>query len=161
MLQDDKRYIHGSLAEKLEYNVYEENKVLKAKKTQKSYNKLKMKAIRSLFVIFIFAGILVFRYALITELNYKIDSKTKEYNTVRDLNTRLNVNIESKMNLNKIRERAEARLGMQKPDKYQIVYVNVPKKDFSVKADSDKENNDSGIISSLMDKVGKISQLLY
>lgn len=163
MIQKGKSYVYGTAAEKLEYDVYEENPVLKAKKTEKSQNRVKLKMIFNIFIIFALCFAVIFRYALITELNYKINKTNISYNIIKNENTRLKVGVEKDTDLQKIKEIAEKKLGMQKPDKFQIVYVNVPKADFTIVADAAKV--DSSIKSSLFlgieNKVEKFTHLLY
>lgn len=164
MIQTGKNYVYGTAAEKLEYNVYEENKVLKAKKQAKSNNKIKLKAVCFVLVIFASCLVLMYRYALITELNYNISKLEKEYNEIRNQNSRLKLAIEKDMDLNKVREIAEKRLGMQKPDRYQMVYINVPKNDCTKVAESYKHSKDkanNNMFAVLLDKVGKFTRLLY
>jgi len=60
---------------------------------------------------------------------------TEEYNRLRDENRALNVEIETSINLDYVKEFAETRLNMHKPDSYQIVTVSVPKSDYSVVVD--------------------------
>lgn len=163
MIQKGKSYVYGTAAEKLEYDVYEENKVLKAKKNEKTQNKVKLKMVLNIFIVFSLCFGVIFRYALITELNYKINKTNISYNDIKNENSRLKVDVEKQMDLQKIREIAEKKLGMQKPDKFQIAYVNVPKTDFTIVADSVKD--ESGIKGNLflgiLNKAEKFTHLLY
>ncbi|MFZ5985964.1 MAG: cell division protein FtsL [Bacillota bacterium] len=158
----DKSYIHGTAARKLEYDVYEENKVLNAKRKQRSSNKVKIKLILSLLVIFSLGSLVMYRYTQITELNYRIDKELKAYNEVKNENIRIKVSIENNLDIQKIKEVAEKKLGMQKPDKHQITYVKVPRNDFTVVSSEVKRDKDGpGVLSALMSKVDKLSKLLY
>jgi cell division protein FtsL len=163
LIQKGKSYIYGTAAEKLEYDVYEENKVLKAKKVQKTQNKVKLKMVFNILIVFILFFGVMYRYALITELNYKINKTNISYNEIKNENARTKVEVEKQMDLQKIKETAEKKLGMQKPDKFQVVYVNVPKSDYTVVADNVKE--DSGVKNNLflgiLNKVEEFTHLLY
>jgi cell division protein FtsL len=163
LIQKGKSYIYGATAEKLEYDVYEENKVLKAKKTEKTQNKVKLKMVFNILIVFVLIFSVMYRYALITELNYKINKTNISYNEIKNENSRLKVDVEKQMDLQKIKEIAEKKLGMQKPDKYQIEYVNVPKSDYTRVADAAKI--DSGVKSNLflgiLNKVEEFTHLLY
>jgi len=164
LIQTGKNYVYGTAAEKLEYNVYEENKVLKAKKQAKSSSKVKLRAVCFVLVIFASCLVLMYRFALITELNYNINKLEKEYNLIRNENSRLKLAIEKDMDLNKVKKIAEERLGMQKPDKYQMVYINVPKNDYTKVAESYKHTKDKAndnMFAVLLDKVSKFTRLLY
>jgi len=125
------QYIQGATAEKITYDVYEENKVLKTKKKQKSYMAVKFKAVICLMTIFAFGSIVMYRYATITQMNYSLAKQTKVYNDLAKENSIVNVQIEQAMDLQKVRNIAENTLGMQKPEKYQINYVSVSKDNFT------------------------------
>lgn len=128
----NKNYINGTSARKLDYNVYEENKVLKEKKKHKSNNKIKSKMIFSIMIVFALGFVILGRYATLTQLNYSVSNYTNEYKELQDKNVKLKVEIQSKTDLKKVKQIAEQKFGMQKPDKYQIIYVDVPKTDFTV-----------------------------
>lgn len=163
MIEKGNRYVHGSTAEKLQYDVYQENKVLKAKKRYRNNNKAKLKTICYVMMLFLACLTVIYRYAMITELNYKIAKINKSYNELRNENTRLKVEIDKETDLNKIRAAAESRLGMQRPDKYQIVYVNVPKIDFTetVETNTPANNTKSDMFAIVWNKMGRLTHLLY
>ncbi|MDP4179783.1 MAG: cell division protein FtsL [Bacillota bacterium] len=140
MLAEKEKYVYGTAAPKIEYDVYENNKVLKAKKRDKRNNKVKLKAVFCILVFFVSFSCIIFMYAQITEMDYKINKATKEYNEQKNDNLRLSLELQKNLDLNRIREVAQTRLDMQKPDKHQIIYINVPKTDFTELADKDKEN---------------------
>lgn len=125
------QYVQGATAEKIEYDVYEENKVLKTKKRQKSYVAVKFKAVCCLMAIFALGSFVMYRYATITQMNYTLTKQTKVYNSLVNENAILNVQIEQAMDLQNVRNVAENTLGMQKPEKYQINYVSVSKNDYT------------------------------
>lgn len=156
-------YVQGTAAEKIEYNVYEENEVLKAKKQQKSNNKSKVKIVFTVLIAFACCLTLIFRYAQITEMNYKLLKINKQYNEIRNENSRLKVEIEKKLDLQTIKANAETRLGMQKPDRHQVVRVSIPKTDFTQVADEYKNINSGNktAFSKVLDKLSKITGLLY
>ncbi len=161
MSKAKRNYVYGTSAEKIDYDVYKENRVLKEKRKRRSNNKVKFKIIFNIFLAFSLGIIIILRYAMITEMSYNINMKTKELNNIVNENSRLRVEIENNMNLAKVKEIAENKLGMQKPDKYQIVYLNIPKGDFSVVSERYKEASAEDKINSLLDKVKNLAQLLY
>lgn len=80
-----------------------------------------------------FAVLLVIscRYSLInTSFNEKEKLKT-ELAVVQKKNAQLQVNIEQGMNINTIEQEAKERLGMQKLDNNQKVYVSLSKQDYT------------------------------
>lgn len=125
------QYVQGATAEKITYDVYEENKLLKTKKKQKSYMAAKFKAVFCLITIFAFGSLVMYRYATITQMNYSLTKQTKAYNDLVKENSLINVQIGQAMDLQKVRSVAENTLGMQKPEKYQINYVSVSKDNFT------------------------------
>lgn len=159
----DKNYIQGTAARKLEYDVYEENKILKQKKKQRVNNKIKVKVVFAFMVLFVLSGLVMYRYALITDLNYKINSKMNELTEIKNENTRLGVKIERELDLQKIQKFAEENLGMQKPDKSQCTFVKVPRSDFTTASSNDEGKGRSGnnIFEELLGKVDKLTGFLY
>lgn len=163
MKHDGKNYIYGTAAKKIEYDVYEENKVLKQKKQQRINGKAKLKGVLAILVIFAASLLLMYRYALITELNYKVSDLENTYNKIKNENSILRVQIENEMSLSKVKEIAEVRLGMQSPDRYQKIYIRVPKSDITRVAEKykEEEKGNDNLIASLMNKVGKLTGLIY
>jgi len=100
--------------------------------------KIKTPAFRfALAVIFIFsiAFIILLRYAMITEVTENNLLLKKQYEEIAEDNKRINVEIDSNVNLSKVEEIAINRLGMKKPEKYQMVYIDVVGDDFVKTAD--------------------------
>lgn len=161
-------YVHGAAAEALEqerveYNIYEENELLKAKRRQKANNVAKIKIVFAVIIGFTSFFVLIYRYNYITGMNYDLHKMDKQYNEIRNENSRLKVEIEQKLDLQTLKETAEKRLEMQKPDKYQTIRVNVPKTDYTRVADEYKNTKslDSNVFSQIIDKVSKFTSLLY
>ena len=139
MIQKDYNYINGNAARQLDYDVYEENKVLKAKKQYKNNRAAKLKLVLSIISVFAAGLLIVFRFALITQMSYNINESEKTYNKIRNENSLIRMQVEKDADLTRIKELAETKLGMQKPDKSQIVYVRVPKSDYTVVLNSPEE----------------------
>ena len=131
MLAEKEKYYYGTAAPKIDYDVYENNKVLKAKKRQKRNNKVKLKAVFCILIFFLSFSHIIYMYAQVTEMDYKLNKDNKILNEHKNENIRLKLEIQKNLDLNRIREIAQTRLDMQKPDKHQIIYVNVPKTDFT------------------------------
>lgn len=163
MIQAGKYYVNGTSAEKIQYDVYQENKVLKAKKNYKENNKLKYRMVLCILTVFAISCTVMYRYALITEMNYKLDKTYKIFNEIKDENQRLKVDIKKGTDLSVIKEIAEKKLGMQKPDKYQIAYVRVPKSDFTKLAATNNHagKKEDNAFSSVFTKVGEFTGFLY
>jgi cell division protein FtsL len=77
-------------------------------------------------IIFAIGMLVLFRYASITELGYRLNEQNKLYEEVSNENKRISVDIARQVNLSDIRRIAEERLKMQEPQSYQIVHIEVP-----------------------------------
>jgi len=131
LLAEKEKYYYGTAAPKIDYDVYENNKVLKAKKRQKRNNKVKLKAVFCILIFFLSFSHIIYMYAQVTEMDYLLNKDNKVLNEHKNENIRLKLEIQKNLDLNRIREIAQTKLDMQKPDKHQIIYVNVPKTDFT------------------------------
>ncbi len=162
MKQTDSGYIYGTSPKKLKYDVYETNPVLKARKANKIKKKAKARLVLYTVVFFILAFILIYRYTMLTDVNYRIIKLEKTYENIRVANMHAQVEIGKATDLEKIREIAEGRLGMQKPDRAQIVYVNVPKEDVTSVSDVYKSKNTggNGFFAVVFDKIVKFFGLI-
>jgi len=155
LVQKRNSYVYGSTAEKIEYDVYEHNEVLKEKKKYRANRLIKARMVAEILLIFTLGLILMYRYAQIADINFKISSKERQYEELRNENSRLKVAIENATNLSKITQIAQEELGMQKPDKYQIVYIEVPKTSFTVTSEQYKEDveKDTTFLAKLVNKI--------
>jgi len=163
LIEKRETYVYGTAAKKIEYDVYEHNEILKEKKKVRTNNKAKVKIVFTLMVVFSMFFLIMYRYAMITELNYEIARAESDFSKIKDNNARLLVEIEKETDLRKIKEIAEEKLNMQKPDKFQTVYISVPKNDFTVVADAYKEmgKENTNVLSALLEEASKFAQLLY
>jgi len=126
-------YIHGATARKFSSNIHEKEKndILKTKKKKKNNINIKIKIIIGILVIFVMFIIAMYRYTLITELNYNLVNLNSQYEKIKNQNSIYRIKIEQETDLPRIKEIAEQKLNMQKPNKHQIIYVNIQKKDFT------------------------------
>ncbi|HHW32319.1 MAG TPA: cell division protein FtsL [Clostridiaceae bacterium] len=162
MKHGSENYVYGTAVPKIEYDVYEDNKVLKEKKKQKAKYKVRLRIVFTIIFVFAASLLLMSRYALITELNYQVSDLDRKYNEIKNENSRLKVQIETEMSLSKVKEMAETRLGMQSPDRYQKVYIRVPKNDVTKVAKNYMEENDKSnkLFAFLMNIVNKMIGLI-
>jgi len=153
------KYVYGSVAENDKndvYDPYEENAVLKSKKTARSNTKVKAKIIFNIFIIFGMCAIIMFRYALISQMNYDSNKLSKQYVAMQNENDLIAFDINKAEGLESIREVAENKLNMHKPDKSQIVYVNIPKEDVTILA----SKNQSKVLVMVKDAGNSIKKFL-
>lgn len=118
-------------------NPYEKKKntALKDKKDKKkkeTKKQLKSRAKIVIYIAVIFSSLLAISYrnSLINE-SFSKNAKLKETLSITEKeNEQLQVNIENSLNLSNIEKLAKEKLGMQKLDNSQKVYVSLPKKDY-------------------------------
>ena len=121
-------------------------KTTKTKSNNNQSNKTKEKKnyfIKIVYIIGVFSILYVisYRYAIINaRFNEKENLKTK-LSEIQKLNQQLTVSIEQGMNINKIEQEAKEKLGMQKLDNNQKVYINLEKSDYTESSNNsyDKE----------------------
>jgi len=78
---------------------------------------------------FAFALAIVCRYAMINNMNMENIRLKKELENINNSTAQLKLAAERQVNLSEIEEYAKINLGLQKPQNYQIEYINVDKKD--------------------------------
>lgn len=116
-------------------NPYSKKKTstLKKKKVQEQSQKhLKshIKVVRNILIVFSILFAISYQNSLINEsFNRKAELQSQLATTQKE-NEQLRVSIENSLNLTNIEKIAKERLGMQKLDESQKVYVNLPKKDY-------------------------------
>ncbi len=102
------------------------------KKAPKAIPKVKKKNKANVFLgisIFAVALTIMLRYAMINNMNMENISLKKELETTSNVNAQLQLVAEKQINLSEIEEYAKNNLGFQKPQNYQIEYINVDKED--------------------------------
>ena len=127
------------------YDVKKRSTAKKVNKKQAVKSKMKPKAKIALYVAISFAVLfgLSYRNSLITESFNKKEKLKEQLSSVQKENEQLKVNIESSLNLNNIEKQAKELLGMQKLDKKQKFYINLPKKDYIEPASEEVEVQES------------------
>lgn len=135
-------YQYGTSPRKLEpeyepqVNPYSKKKsnALKKKSTNNKVQKRKLKthikAVMYIVMIFGVFFIISYRNSLINEKFSKNEKLKSTLAVTQKENEQLQVNIENNLNLNNIEKIAREKLGMQKLDNSQKVYVSLPKKDY-------------------------------
>lgn len=147
----------GSLARKLEtqrkeemYESVQSNPVIREIRLKRERKEKKLGMVAKVLVLFTLALLVIFRYARITELGYEYNKYNDQYENVKAENERLNVEIEKSINLAHIREVAEGKLKMGKPDAYQTVPIEVKRLDVTELSESEQKE-EKGLLSSIYD----------
>lgn len=99
-------------------------------KKQKKQLKSHIKAVMYIGVIFAVLFAISYRNSLINESFSKNEKLKNTLAVTQKENEQLQVNIENSLNLSNIEKLAREKLGMQKLDNSQKVYVSLPKKDY-------------------------------
>lgn len=105
------------------------SKEQKDKKIAKKEKKAKIKAILYVAVVFSILLVISYRNSQITEKFAEVKNLKSNLAAVQKENEQLEVGIQSSINLNKIEKEAKEKLGMQKLDNAQKIYVSLQKKD--------------------------------
>lgn len=88
------------------------------------------KNVALIFAVFLVLLTISYRSSLINEKFAALQSAKEKLSAIEKTNGQLEVNIESSLNLGNVEESAKEKLGMQKLDNSQKVYVNLDKKDY-------------------------------
>ena len=128
-------YESGSAARKIDYT-YDEKKARRknVNKKAKAQPKSKAKASSVIMIVCVFtmALVLVYRYNIINEKNLKSQSLASDLTKAESALVTSQIDVEQNTDLNEIEAYAKQKLGMQKPDKNQTIYVDTSKTNNSV-----------------------------
>ena len=102
------------------------NEKLKTKRHLKS----NVKVVGSVILIFASLFVISYRNSLINESFNQNENLKSNLAALEKENEQLRVNLENSLNLNNIEKLAEEKLGMQKLDSTQKIYVSLDKKDY-------------------------------
>lgn len=149
-------YEAGSAARKLEY-VEVKKKVVKNKNNtlNKKNTKRKTSSIAMILFVFSMALVLVYRYNVINEKNLLSQSLADDLVKAESALLTSQIEVDQSTDLNQIEAYAKQKLGMQKPDKNQTIYVDTSKTSNSLEVQSDTTflKNITGKISNFFDKI--------
>ena len=145
-------YEYGTTPRKLqpEYNPQKQKKQKKYKEQLKINEKQKRenmklekkkhnKNVAFIIAIFLILLAISYRSSLINERFSAIQKDKETLSALQKTNDQLEVSIESSLNLKNVEEVAKDKLGMQKLENDQKVYVNLDKKDYVEAASEDIE----------------------
>lgn len=116
----------------------------KLKKAQAIEKRKNVKHILEIGVVFVLLLTISYRYALINSKFSQKESLKASLAELQKQNAQLKVSIEQGMNINNIEQAAKEKLGMQKLDNNQKVYITLQKKDYvesSTNSEEEKEES--------------------
>ena len=146
------RYTYGTGALKIE-------QPMPRKKVSRGTSKKLRKSVRSnilgILIITSLAFLLLARYAIITEKTARLTKLRAEYETAEGVVVQKEFNLEREVDLKKIEEIATTRLNMQRPEKHQMVYINMNNSDYTETADL-KTMSGGGFFASVAGGIHKI-----
>lgn len=123
-------YENGSAARKIEY-IEERRKTQVRKnrtnKVKKTNTKKRTSSIVMILCIFSMALVLVYRFNVINEKNLKSQSLADDLIKAESALLTSQMEVEQNTDLNQIESYAKQKLGMQKPNKNQTIYVDTSK----------------------------------
>ncbi len=126
-----KKYPKKSTARKTkETSKKEVNKKQKQKKKEKRELKIEVKIMAYIAIGFAVLLAISYRNSVINEKFAQNKNLKSDLATLQKENEQLEVSIESSLNLKTIEQSARELLGMQKLEKSQTVYINLPKQDY-------------------------------
>lgn len=102
------------------------------------------KTIASIAVVFTLSLVLLCSYAVNSSYRGEIASKQAELAEIQEENQYLQTSLEDNLDLDKIAREAE-KLGLQKPQAYQITEVQVPNESYTVQYDAQIATQDKSV----------------
>lgn len=149
-----------------------DNKKQKVKCAKTLKLSCRVKAIITIIICFATCFVILYRYSVINESTYRINKYNQELERLITANGKLKVDAEKSVDLITIESIAKNRLKMQRPDQYQIVYMKIPREDYTKLADNSEkklQNKNETVINStksmlfgsLNDSIGRIIKFLY
>jgi len=96
----------------------------------KKKNKYNYKPVAYIMITFAMLFTISYRYSLINEQHNAKEEIKSKVSAVQKENEQLKVSIENSLNLSSVAKAAEDKLGMQKLDNNQKIYLDLQKKDY-------------------------------
>ncbi len=122
-----------------------------------------LRLISNVLLLCLVAFAILFRYSTIVERDHQLETLKEEYNAIADENKRLQVEIDSALNLSNVEQIAMNELGMAKPEKYQTVYVDIKGDDYVEVAEETEEEPAEGkqFYATIIQTLGNVLEYLY
>lgn len=137
---------YGNLAYKYDYREEQERKtqVNKKKKvhskTKKRKNEISYLAkFASVVIVSLSALFMIVQFIEVNEVQTMLADVRSEYEFEESLTSQKAFELEQSIDLSKIEQEATARLGMHRPERHQIVYLDVKQSDMTVKTANEVE----------------------
>lgn len=150
-------YESGSTAKKIEYDYNRSNKPkIKKNVSNKKAKKTRTSSVVLVLGIFSMALVLVYRYNVINEKNLESQALANDLTKIESTLFSSQMDVEQNTDLNQIEDYAKQKLGMQKPDKNQTIYVDTSKSSNLVKV-----KNDTSFIQNITEKISEFFNKIF
>ena len=147
----------GSTAKKIEYDYNRSNKTkIKKNVSNKKAKKTRTSSVVLVLGIFSMALVLVYRYNVINEKNLESQALANDLTKIESTLFSSQMDVEQNTDLNQIEDYAKQKLGMQKPDKNQTIYVDTSKSSNLVKV-----KNDTSFIQNITEKISEFFNKIF
>ena len=149
---------YGNLAYKLPE--YEESPARKKKRRKKgkvsrrtreqmAVRRKLLKRVSVIAVIALSAGFMISQFVAVNEGEQEIASLRRQLSKQEAATSQMIFDMEQGVDLAEIEKQATTKLGMQRPEKYQTIYVNVKKDDMTEKTAGEVESFSSRVMSAI------------
>ena len=110
-------------------STHKNTKTVKRNHKQMANKMRNLRRICAILVLAVSAGFMIFQFVAVHETRQQVED-LKVQLAKEEANTSQKVfDLESSVDLSEIEDEAYTRLGMQRPEKYQTIYINVPRDD--------------------------------
>ena len=125
---------------------------------QMQYKRTIFRGICVTVLLAVSAGFMISKFVAVNEMNQQVASLQSQLTTLESATSQMVFDLEQSVDLAEIEKEATTRLGMQRPEKYQTIYVNVKQDDMTEKTVGEVEGFGHGIVSVLKKIGGNIVQ---
>lgn len=147
----------GTSAYQLEYEEQEQlaevNNRAKQRRQRKRRFIKRIKLMACLSVVFAIACGVLYGNARIIQASSHVSELQAELKKVTEDNTQKLLELEKSLDLKKVEEIATKELGMKRPDKYQIVYVDVQQNDYGEVTQTEKSDSVQGTFGAIRQSI--------
>ncbi|MCH5211189.1 MAG: hypothetical protein J1F01_09545 [Oscillospiraceae bacterium] len=133
-------------------------RIIRRNREQMLIRSKNLRRICAIVVVALSAGFMISQFVTVNETGQEIASLTKQLNELESATSQMIFNMEQSVDLAEIEKEATTRLGMQRPEKYQMIYVNVKQDDMTEKTAGEVEGLGNSVTSALKKIGGNIVQ---
>ena len=132
------------------------NAVVRRNREQMLIRSKTMRRICVIVVIALSAGFMISQFVAVNEAKQEVASLQNQLTELESATSQMVFDLEQCVDLAEIEKEATTRLGMQRPEKYQTIYVNVRQDDMTEKTADEVEGAGKSIVPALKKMGGYI-----